>query len=589
MDPVTLAVVRGALEQIGDEMDLHLIRAALSPIISETNDCAHGLYDPVTGETIAQGGLGLPMFLANMQFTVQRMIPVVERAGGFRPGDVWITNDPYLSGTHLNDVVLIAPHFVDGKLFALFANTGHWMDMGGGTPGGWVPTAQEIHQEGIIIPPLRLVDGGIRNEGIVGMITANVRLPHQLLGDLSAMINVFAIGRRGLDDLVARYGADTLKACIAEMMDRSEAQMRSYIAEIPDGTYVVEDFFDNDGVVDAPLKVRLALTVQGSTLRFDFSGTDGPAKGPMNVSDATTRSMCFVALKHIFPDVPVNGGAFRPTSFDIPGGCILSAAYPSAVGGTTEITQRIVDVVFGAMGQGVPTLAPAAPFGTTCVATVSGRRPGDGRYFVAVYPYPGGYGGSAASDGLVNGTPPSSMAKFMSVEMSEHRYPVRFSHYAIREGSGGAGQHRGGCGTTYGVETLAEAVVSILGDRVDHCPPGAAGGLPAAPNSVRLTTGGSAWVPPMRSKVERVRFAPGDRFDLGSPGGGGYGDPLDRDCAAIEDDLNDGLICPDEAHRVYGAVSRVDRTVFGRPVYSLDRERTAAERQARRGGLLRTG
>ncbi|GHF67222.1 methylhydantoinase [Seohaeicola zhoushanensis] len=589
MDPVTLAVVRGALEQIGDEMDQHLIRAALSPIISETNDCAHGIYDPLTGETIAQGGLGLPMFLANMQFTVQRMIPFVEKAGGFRPGDVWITNDPYLSGTHLNDVILISPHFVDGELFALFANTGHWMDMGGGTPGGWVPTAQEIHQEGIIIPPLKLVEGGKRNEGIIGMITANVRLPQQLLGDLSAMINVFAIGQRGLDDLIGRYGVPVLKDCIAEMMSRSETQMRSYISDMPDGTYRVEDFFDNDGVVDAPLKVRLALTVTGSDLSFDFAGTDGPAVGPMNISDATTRSMCFVALKHIFPDVPVNGGAFRPTRFAIPEGCILSASYPSAVGGTTEITQRIVDVVFGAFAQAMPALAPAAPFGTTGVATVSGRRPDEGGYFVAVYPYPGGYGGSAESDGLINGTPPSSMAKFMSVEMSEHRYPVRFDHYAIREGSGGAGLHRGGCGSAYGIETLSDVLVSILGDRVDHQPFGVGGGRPAAGNSVTLHTGGKTWTPPFRSKAERVRFAAGDRFDLGSPGGGGYGDPLERDPGAIEDDLNDGLVGAEAARDLYGAVVTEDRRIFDRPVYSVDRQKTQAERDRRKSDLRRTG
>lgn len=589
MDPVTLAVVRGALEQIGDEMDQHLIRAALSPIISETNDCAHGIYDPLNGETIAQGGLGLPMFLANMQFTVQRMIPLVEKAGGFNPGDVWITNDPYLSGTHLNDVILIAPHFVDGELLALFANTGHWMDMGGGTPGGWVPTAQEIHQEGIIIPPLKLVEAGKRNEGIVNMITANVRLPQQLLGDLSAMLNVFAVGRRGLNDLVKRYGVPYLKACIAEMMKRSETQMRSYIADIPDGTYVVEDFFDNDGVVDKPLRVRLSLTVSGSDLKFDFNGTDGPAVGPMNISDATTRSMCFVALKHIFPDVPVNGGAFRPTLFDIPPGCILSASYPSAVGGTTELTQRIVDVVFGALGRAVPALAPAAPFGTTCVATVSGRRPQDGAYYVAVYPYPGGYGGSAQSDGLVNGTPPSSMAKFMSVEMSEHRYPVRFARYEIREGSGGAGLHRGGCGSSYGIETLSDALVSILGDRVDHQPFGVDGGHPAQANSVSLHTGGKTWTPPFRSKVERVRFGPGDRFDLGSPGGGGYGDPLDRDPAAIEDDLNDGFVDAETARGVYGAAVMEERRIGGRPVYTVDRSETERERQRRREDLRDTG
>jgi N-methylhydantoinase B len=589
MDPVTLAVVRGALEQIADEMDLHLIRAALSPIISETNDCAHGLYDPVTGETIAQGGYGLPMFLANMQFTVQRLIPIAEKAGGFRPGDIWITNDPYLSGTHLNDVVLVSPHFVDGELLALFANTGHWMDMGGSVPGGWAPTAREIHQEGIIIPPLRLYEEGRRNEAVVAMITANVRLPQQLLGDLAAMTNVFALGRRGLDDLVARYGVGTLKDCIGEMMRRSEAEMRSYIAEIPDGTYAITDYFDNDGVVDEPLTVALALTVSGSDLLFDFTGTSSAATGPMNISDATTRSLCFVALKHIFPEVPVNGGAFRPTRFVIPRKSILAAEYPSAVGGTTDVTQRIVDVVFGALAQAIPEHTPAAPFGTTGVATVSGRHPETDKYFVAVYPYPGGYGASQVSDGLINGTPPGSMAKFMSVEMSEHRYPVRFRHYAIREGSGGAGLHRGGCGSQYAIETLSDTVVSILGDRVDHAPFGVQGGAPAAANSVQLTTGGETWIPPMRSKAEKVPFVAGDCFHLGSPGGGGFGDPLERDLAAVEADLNAGLIDRQTAETVYGVAIGATRTIDERPVFALDPERTRARRSGMRPDQRRAG
>ncbi|MBX3539391.1 MAG: hydantoinase B/oxoprolinase family protein, partial [Chelatococcus sp.] len=201
MDPVTLAVVRGALEQIADEMDMHLIHAAISPIISETNDCAHGIFDPQTGETIAQGSYGLPLFLANMQFSVQHLIEVVNKSGGFKPGDVWIMNEPYLSGTHLQDVVLVAPYFVGDTLFALLANTGHWMDIGGSVPGGWAPSAQEIHQEGIIIPPLRLYDGGVYNKAVVDMILANVRLPGQIAGDLAAMVNVFALGAKGLDAL----------------------------------------------------------------------------------------------------------------------------------------------------------------------------------------------------------------------------------------------------------------------------------------------------------------------------------------------------------------------------------------------------
>ena len=450
IDTITLAVMRGALHQSADEMDLHLIHAAISPIISEMHDCAHGVFDARTGETIAQGGFGLPMFLANMQYTVQNLLEFVKAEGGFQPGDIWIVNDPYLSGSHLQDVTMIAPHFVDGELFALLANTGHWMDIGGSAPGGWAPQAQEIHQEGIIIPPLRLFEDGKRNESLVKMFLANVRLPDQIGGDIAAMTQVFHVGRRGLDDLVARYGAASVRECIDEMMLRSERQMRSHVELIPDGTYHCTDYFDNDGIVDKPLTVKLALTVAGSEMHFDFTGTAPAAAGPLNMAETTTRSLSFVALKHLFPDVPVNGGTFRPTRFTVPQGCILAAQYPSPVCGYTDVINRIIDVVFGALSQAVPDITPAAPFGTTGVTTVSGRRE-DGRYYVGVFPYPGGYGGSKVSDGLVNGTLPSSLAGFMSVEMVEHRYPMRFQHLSIREDSSGAGSHRGGCGTQYAI------------------------------------------------------------------------------------------------------------------------------------------
>ena len=567
MDPVTLAVVRGGIEQIADEMDLHLIRAAISPIISETNDCANGFFHPTTGETIAQGGYGLPQFLANMQFTVQQLIKIAEAQGGFKPGDIWVVNDPYVSGTHLNDVVLVSPYFVDGELFALFANTGHWMDLGGSAPGGWVPGATEIYQEGMTIPPLKLYDGGVRNEAVISIITANSRMADQLVGDMAAMTNVFTVGRRGFDALVKRYGVGALTECIAEMIRRSETEMRSYITDIPDGRYEIEDFFDNDGVSDARLPIKLAVVVSGSDIMFDFTGTAPAAKGPMNIASCTTKSMCFVALKHLFPGVPVNGGTFRPAKFVIPEGSILAAQRPSPVGGTTDVTQRIVAVIFGALAKAIPQLVPAASFGTTGVATVSGTKPGKGDYYVAVFPYPGGYGAAQASDGLVNGTPPGSMAKFMSIEMSEHRYPVRFSYFAIRDGSGGAGTRRGGCGTQYGIEVLSDCLISVLGDQIDSPPKGASGGHAAAPNAVRLTRDGEDWVPPFRSKAEKVSGRPGDILHVASPGGGGFGDPTRRATADVVADLNAGMIDRGTAEQVYAASVEVTRHVMGRPVY----------------------
>jgi N-methylhydantoinase B len=278
--------------------------------------------------------------------------------------------------------------------------------------------------------------------------------------------------------------------------------------------------------------------------------------------------------------VPVNGGAFRSTRFTIPKGCILAAEYPSAVGGTTDVVQRVVDVVFGALAQAIPLKTPAAPFGTTGVSTVSGTHPETGKFYIAVYPYPGGYGASHVSDGLINGTPPGSMAKFMSVEMSEHRYPVRFAYLGIRENSGGSGMHRGGCGTRYGIETLGPALVSILGDRVDHVPFGVEGGGPAAPNVVELRTNGNCWIPPMRSKAEKVPFHNGDSFHLGSPGGGGFGDPLTREIALVEADLNAGLVDLKTAETTYGVVVAHQRKILDRGVFTLD-PKTSTEKRRR--------
>ena len=580
MDAVTLAVVRGSLEQIADEMDLHLIHAAISPIISETNDCANGIFHPTTGETIAQGRYGLPVFLAYMQFTVQSLLKVANAEGGFKPGDMWILNDPYFGGSHLQDVQLIAPVFVEGELFAIMATTGHWMDIGGNAPGGWAPRATEVHQEGIIIPPVKLYEGGRLNTALVAMFRANVRLPNEIAGDLAAMSNVFSVGTRGVEALVKRYGRAVLSDCLNEMIVYSERQMRSYIAELPDGTYSYEDFMDNDGIVDTPLRVRVAITVRGDQMHFDFAGTGLRSIGPLNMSRNTTLSSVYVAIKHIFPDVPVNGGTFRPISFNIPDGTMLAAQYPSPCGGYLEPIGRVIDVVFGAMAQVLPDKAPAAFFGTIGVVSISGTHPRSKNYYVGVFPYPGGYGATKASDGLINGTPPQSMANFMSLEMSEHRFPIRFDHFRIRDDSGGPGWHRGGLGTEYGFTTLGDTIVSVLGDRVDHAPFGVAGGGPALASTVQFHTNGKTWVPEMRSKQEKEPMVAGDSIRLASPGGGGFGKAVERDLAMVERDLNLGYISRATAEQTYGVVvARAHGDAAGHMHYALDEQASAQRRQ----------
>ena len=579
MNPVTLAVVRGSLEQIADEMDLHLIHAAISPIISETNDCANGIFHPTTGETIAQGRYGLPVFLAYMQFTVQTVIEMAREDGGFKPGDMWILNDPYIGGSHLQDVQLIAPVFVDGELFAVMATTGHWMDIGGNVPGGWAPKATEIHQEGIIIPPVKLYEEGKINKALVSMFKANVRLPTEIAGDLAAMSNVFSVGTRGIEALVKKFGRPVLSDCLNEMIAYSERQMRSYIGELPDGTYTFEDYFDNDGIVDAPIPIRLAITVKGEDMHFDFTGTGQTSRGPVNMSRNTTLSSCYVAIKHIFPDVPVNGGTFRPIHFILPKNTLLSAEYPAPVGGYLDPVGRVIDVVFGAMSKVIPEKAPAAFFGTTGVVTVSGTHPRSKSYFVGVFPYPGGYGATQASDGLINGTPPQSMANFMSLEMCEHRFPLRFDYFRIRDDSGGAGWHRGGCGTEYGFTAWSDCIVSVLGDRVDYAPFGIVGGGPAKANKVEFTTAGKTWTPELRSKQEKEPFSNGDALRAASPGGGGYGSALERELAAVEQDLNRGYISRETAEQTYGVVvSEAKPLAAGHTLFRLDMQASATRR-----------
>jgi N-methylhydantoinase B len=582
IDPLTLSVVRSGLEQVCNEMDLHLIRSALSPIISETNDCAHGIYDARTGETIAQGELGLPVFLANMQFSVAAVIARAQETGGFREGDVWILNDPYLGGTHLNDINLVVPVFVDGELFALLASTGHWMDIGGAGPGGWNPDAQEVHQEGLIIPPVRLYEDGRLNEPLVESIMANVRLPREMRGDLTAMSSAVRMGEGRLRELIDRHGRDEVRRCLTELIERSERQMRSHIEEIPDGTYAFTDHLDNDGIVDEPIAVAVTVTVAGSDMTIDFTGTSPAVRGPVNLGRSTTVSACYVALKHIFPDVPINGGTFRPARVHVPEKTLLAAEYPSPTSGYLEPTGRVLDVMFGALAQAIPERVPAAPFGTTGVVTVGGLHPERGTYYVGVFPYPGGYGGSAESDGLVHGNTPQSMANFVALEASEHRYPVRFAYFALREDSGGAGRHRGGSGTAYRIATHARCVVSILGDRADHLPFGLQGAGEAAPNSVRVIAGGEEWVPPMRTKLARRTLEAGDAVIVASPGGGGFGDPLERDVEAVERDLNLGYVSREAAERDHAAVIAGERTVAGRRRYRLDRERTLEARRDRR-------
>ena len=354
IDPVTLTVLQNGLIQVCNEMDLAFVRSAFSPVISEGMDRSDGIYDAIDGSLIAQGELGLPVFVGTMQFSTQAVINRVKShyAGKVDAGDIFIVNDPYLGGTHLMDVRFVKPFFYKGELFAWLANTGHWPDVGGMVPGGFSASATEVEQEGLRLPPVKFWKKGEMDQEILAILMSNMRIADQRIGDIKAQAAALTTGEQRLTALIDRYGAGVVKQAIAEMRHRAERQMRAKIAAIPDGEYEGSSQVDSDGVVDEPLLIRMTVTKKGEELTFDMAGSSPPCRGPMNSVIATTRSAIYLAVKHIFPDVPINAGTFAPLHIVDPEGTFLYARYPRPVSGcAAEVSQRIAEAVFAALSQ----------------------------------------------------------------------------------------------------------------------------------------------------------------------------------------------------------------------------------------------
>ena len=542
IDPVTLAVLQGRLEQIVDEMDATLFRSAFNPIIAEAHDASHGLYAAASGETLVQGKSGLPIFVGAMSFAVQAVIEKDRAAGGPKPGDVWIFNDPYAGGTHLSDFRLVRPHFVDGKPFCYLASVGHWHDVGGNVPGNYNPVATECFQEAMLIPPVKLYAAGEERPDIVEILKANSRLPLSLYGDLAGQVSALELGARRLDALIADYGAGTIAEAFDELRQRAARLMRGKIADLPDGTYSALDFLDNDGIVDERLPIGLDITVKGDAMTLDFGRSALECRGPVNISRATTIAACYVALKHVFPDVPANAGVLYPIHFEIPDGSILDCAPPKPTGGYTETILRLIDTVFVALSQAAPDSVVAPAYGTINALSLAGHRP-DGRRWVMFSFFGGGHGGTPEGDGLNHGNAPISTATIPPVEILEAAYPVLFRQWALRPDSGGQGRHRGGLGAIYEIEILNETATGFLfGERGRYAPPGILGGEPGALNRFRYSSDGAEHAPPMASKMVGIPLRKGDRVRLETPGGGGYGPAGERDPAARALDLAMGYV-----------------------------------------------
>lgn len=540
LDPVTLAVLKGRFEQIADEMDATLFRSAFNPIIAEAHDASHGIYDAVTGETLVQGKSGLPIFVGVMAFGVKAVID--KAAGNVSEGDCWIFNDPYDGGTHLSDFRLVKPVMRDGKVFCWLASVGHWHDVGGNVPGNYNPAATECFQEGMLIPPVKLFDKGEYKQDIVDILSANSRLPLSLYGDLNGQINALDLGFQRMEGILTEYGDDVIHQALMALKARAATLMRAEIEGLPDGTVSAEDWLDNDGIKDQPLKIALDLTIDGDRMVMDFSRSSPACAGPVNISRSTTIAACYVALKHVFNDVPANAGVLEPVEFIIDPDSLLSARAPKPVGGYTETILRMIDVVFQAVAQLAPEQAMACAYGTINALSLAGHR-ANGQRWVMFSFFGGGHGAHGAGDGLNHGNAPISTATIPPLEILEAAYPVRFTQWALRPDSGGDGEYRGGLGAIYEIELLEqEAKVALFGERGRYAPQGVVGGGEGAKNHFAFEQDHGWEEPPMASKMVGIQITKGQRVRLETPGGGGYGDKANRDKATIAADRAKGYI-----------------------------------------------
>jgi N-methylhydantoinase B len=441
-------------------------------------------------------------------------------------------NDPYEGGTHANDFKLVKPCFRNGQLYCFLASAAHWHDVGGAVPGNYNPAATECWQEAVQIPPVRILRAGVLDDDVLAILRANTRLPDSLWGDLNGQLAALELGARRLDGLLDEYGDAKVAQALVELRTRAVRLMRSHIGGLPDGRYSFEDVLDNDGVKDELLTIALDMTVAGDRLTLDFSRTSTQCAGPVNISRATAVAACYVALKHVFPDVPANAGVLDAVDFVIPDGLVISASRPRPVGGYTETILRMIDVIFSATALADPQRAVAHAYGTINALSIAGHRTDDkrkGQRWVMFSFFGGGHGGHSDGDGLSHGNAPISTATIPPMEILEAAYPVRFTQWALRPGSGGDGQHRGGLGAIYEIELLEDiAEAFIFGERGKSAPKGIHGGQPALPNVFEYCQNGEWKTPPMVSKMLGIHLKKGDRVRLQTPGGGGWGKPAER-------------------------------------------------------------
>ncbi len=539
LDPITVEVTRHKLEGIANEMQSTLLRSSFSPIVKEGLDASAGLFT-ADGQTLAQA-CAIPIHLATLIPVLQKIIEVFPPAT-MHPDDTYLLNDPYTGGTHLPDIALVQPIIVDGKLVAFSAAMTHHQDMGGMSAGSVPTNATEIYQEGLRLPPLKFRDAGKLNETLVAIIRQNVRIPDTVMGDINAQLAACSIGVRRVTELTAKFGQETLKNLFSELLDRSETMTRQALGRIPQGTYRYVDFLDNDGIeLDKPIRIEVAVTVGQSGIHIDFTGTSPQVRGPMNcVPSGSLAAACFAIRALTDPAIPTNAGCFRPISLHLPEGSLVNPVEPAPVNARTSTIKRITGCIISALAEILPDRVPAPAAGEMALVAFGGRHPAGGN-FVTGDLIASGSGASSVSDGVDVIETDATNCMNLPAEAMEMETPIRLHRVALRAGSGGAGEFRGGLGVEREYEVLTDNVTfTHRGERHFSAARGIFGGGDGAhgESTILRTDGSSETIP---SKIV-TRLMKGDRVILRTAGGAGYGNPALRTAAATTADQADGKI-----------------------------------------------
>lgn len=570
-DVATTEIIRNFFQSCAEDMNAALIRSAYSPVIYESKDCSVALLD-ANADVLGQSS-GLPIFLGALEVGVKHTI---ERIGlsGFRPGDVWFVNDPYITGAHINDVTVFAPIFWQGSLAGFTVSRAHWMDLGAKDPGVTM-NSTDVYQEGVRLGPTKLFEDYRAREEWLDMLVRNSRFPDTLVGDLNAQVTACRTGEQRFCDALERFGAETLWAA-RELIFAQTAQLeREAIAGMPDGVYRAEGTLDNDGAGSDPVAVAVAITIDGDRMSVDLTGTAPMAGGSINCGEAETLCATRVAYKTlVLPDRGMDGGSFSTLDVHVPPRTILSAEDPAACQYYYTPLGLVIDLMITALAESMPEHAAAAHFGDPMNICFAGDDPRhDGAPYFYIDATPGGWGAWATGDGeeglmsAVNGS-----IKVQPVEVFEAKYPIRVTEWALRADSEGAGRHRGGAGVRRAFQVDADTSLYLWLERSVTPAWGLFGGHPAT--GPRVDIGGSQERHDL--KANRLALRAGDTVVLHTGGGGGWGDPFERDPGAVRQDVLDGVVSRARAAERYGVV--IDAAGL------VDEAATGERRRGRTGG-----